>query len=90
MKRLTKKVKARLLADAWEYVAPYGIPRELYDAGTVELDEDRVTCGIVFRHKTETHSYDCLPESKALRIEFVNVYFDEETGAILQCNLELN
>ena len=89
MKRLTQKIKARIIADAWTYVEPYGIPRELYDAGTVELDDDHITCVVIFRHKTATHSYDCLPENKALRIEFTNVYFDEETGGILECRFEL-
>lgn len=65
---------AALLAAGWEYVAPFGIPREEYDAGTVEHHD--VVATITWTHR-ETGA----------RVSLVGVF--HSGGEILQCEYEM-
>lgn len=65
----------RLRIEGWEYFKPLGIPRELYDAGTVDYGE--WVCTITFTHKENGST-----------LELNSVYFGDD-GEILQACVDV-
>lgn len=86
MKRLTKRIAEKIATFCWDnYIAQYGIPRELYDGGTIELDRDGITCEVRWKLLDWPHEESDPPE-----IVCYNVYFDEKTGDVLQAGIALD